>query len=158
MTTEAREHGERTRPSAAPRLGALAGVTPVVMFLAWNAISGWGGTPIQFAQSMAVISVIAIVAGWIVGGRSDRSIRSVILDTVGFAVVAWLLVLPIGVVGSTWTGVVDGSLGDPAAVVISTFFLLLYGAVSGIYLIPFLTPLGAGWSLTYYLLRRGMHV
>ncbi len=75
-----------------------------------------------------------------------------------YPVVAWLLVLPVGVIGSTLTGVVDGSLSDPAAVVTSMFFMLLYGAASALYVIPFLTPFGAGWALTYYLLRRGMRV
>jgi hypothetical protein len=158
MTTDTLGHAERPRPSTGARLGALAGVTPVLMFLAWNGIFGWGGTPIEFIQGLVIIAAIALVAGWIVGGRSRRSVRSVLLDTVAYPVVVWLLVLPISVVGSTWTGVVEGSLGDPAAVVTSMLFLLLYGAASAIYLIPFLIPFGAGWALTYYLLRRGMRV
>jgi hypothetical protein len=36
--------------------------------------------------------------------------------------------------------------------------VLLYGLASSLYVIPLLTPFGAGWSLTYHLLRRGMSV
>ena len=153
MTTAALERDGQPRRSTAARLGAIAGVTPVVMFVAWNAISGWGGTSIEFVQGFAIIAAIALVAGWIVGGRSRRSVRSVVLDTVAYPVIVWLLVLPIGAIGSTWTAVVDGSLGDPAAVVVSMFFMLLYWAASALYLIPFLTPFGAGLGLTYYVLR-----
>jgi hypothetical protein len=158
MTTDALEQDGQARPSGARRLGAIAGVTPVAMFVAWTAISGWGGTAIEFVQGLAIIAGIALVAGWIVGGRSGRSIRSVLLDTIAYPVVAWLLVLPVGVIGSTWTGVIDGSLNDPAAVVISMLFMLLYEAASALYLIPFLTPFGAGWAVTYYILRRRMGV
>jgi hypothetical protein len=156
MTTETPEHDEPARSLPAARLGVIAGVTPVVMFIAWSMISPWDGTPVEFVQGLAIIAAIALVAGWIVGGRSGRSFRSMLLDTVAYPAVAWLIVLPIGVVGSTWTGVLDGSLGDPAEVFTSMFFLLLYGAVSAIYVIPLLTPFGAGWALTYYLMRRGM--
>ncbi len=158
MTTDALGHDERRRPSAAARLGAIAGVTPVAMFLIWIGISGWGGTPFEFVQGLAIIAAIAVVAGLIVGGRSGRSVRSLLLDAVAYPAVAWAFVLPIGVVGSTWTRVIDGSLSDPAGVVTSMFFLLLYGAVSAIYLIPLLTPFGAGWAVTYRALRRGMRV
>ena len=158
MTTSSLEQDGRPRPPTASRLGAIAGVTPVAMFVAWTTISGWGGTTIEFVQGLAIIAAIALVAGWVVGGRSGRSVRSVLLDTIAYPVVAWLLVLPVGVIGSTWTGVVDGSLSEPAAVVTSMFFMLLYWAASALYLIPFLIPFGAGWAVTYYVLRRGMGV
>ena len=140
MTTEARAHDERTRPLAAARLGAIAAVTPVMMFLAWTAISHWGGTPVEFIQLLAVISAIALVAGWVVGGRSGRTIRSILLDAIAFPTIAWLIFLPIAAIWSTWP------------------WGLLYGLVSSLYVIPLLTPFGAGWALTYYLLRRGMGV
>jgi hypothetical protein len=128
------------------------------MFLAWTSISGWSGTPIEFIQAITGIAAIALIAGWIVGGRSVRSIRGTLFGIVAYPAVAWLIALPIGVVASTWSGVIDGSVRDPAAVIASSFFLLLYGAVSALYLIPLLTPFGAGWAFTYYLLRRGMGV
>jgi hypothetical protein len=157
MATNALENDTRA-PSDIRRLGAIAAATPITMYLVWNVISGWGGTRIEFIRATAVLLVIAIAAGWIVGGRSGRSIRSALLDCLAYAAVAWLITLPIGVIGSTWAGVSDGTFADPIAALGSMGPLLLYGLVSSFYVIPLLTPFGAGWSLTYHLLRRGMGV
>ncbi len=154
MTTEAL-NSDRSSRSHISRLGAIAAFTPVAMYLAWNRISGWGGTPIEFARATAVLMAIAIAAGWIVGGRSGHSIRIALLDCVAYAAVAWLITLPIGVIGSTLTG---GAFASPIAAVGSVGSGLLYGLASSLYVIPLLTPFGAGWSLTYHLLRRGMRV
>ena len=110
------------------------------MFLAWTAISHWGGTPVEFVQALAVISAIALIAGWIVGGRSGRRIRSIVFDVIAFPAVAWLIFLPVAAIWSTWP------------------WGLVYGLVATLYVIPLLTPFGAGWAVTYYLLRRGMDV
>lgn len=157
MATEAVENDLRSR-SRIRRLGAIASITPIAMYVVWNQISGWGGTPIEFVQATAILLAIAITAGWIVGGRSGHSIHSALLDCVAYAAVAWLITWPIGVIGSTWAGVSDGTFADPIAALGSMGPLLLYGLVSSFYVIPLLTPFGAGWSLTYHLLRRGMGV
>lgn len=154
MTTEvlARD-GPRRRPSAG-RLGALASVTPIAMYGAWIAISGWGGSASQFVLAGAEITLGAVVAGWIVGGRMGRSIPGHLLGLVAYGFVAWLVLLPLSVVGSTWEDVRSGRVSDLAGVVLAAGGYLLYGAVSGIYALIFLLPFGAGWIVTFLILRR----
>jgi hypothetical protein len=158
MTTDAFEHSGPTQTSGAGRLGALAGVTPIVMFIGWTFVSRWSGSTRDFLVALAAICAVAVIAGWIVGCRSGGSIRSGLLDVVAYPAVAWLIWLPIGVLLSTLSGVADGTVSDPAAAIASKGFLLLYGLVSSLYVIPLMTPFGAGWAVTYYALRRGMPI
>ena len=145
--------GPDRRPSAG-RLGALAGVTPIAMYGAWIAISGWGGTTSEFWLASAQIVLGAVVAGWIVGGRLGRSIPAHLIGLVGYGFVARLVLLPLNVVGSTWEELRHGRVSDPAGIVVAAGGYLLYGFVSAIYTVVFLLPFGAGWLVTFLLLRR----
>lgn len=144
-----------SRRAASGRLGALAGFAPILMLAAWTWISGWGGTPGEFVLALSILSVVAIVAGWIVGPRVGSSTRSTLLGVVAYAMVGWLIYLPVGVVGSTWQGVRDGSIADLGSVAVRITGGLAYGLVSSIWVVILLLPFGAGWMLTYRLLRRG---
>jgi hypothetical protein len=156
MTTDALEHDGPARRTHAGRLGALAGVTPVVMFVAWNAIFGWGGTNSGFVQAVAQISFGAVVAGWIVGGRVGRSLRGRLLGLVTYGVVAWLVVLPLNVAGSTWEGLRTGQVSGLPGILVAAGGYLLYGLVSSLYAFVYLMPFGTGWILTFLLLRRAL--
>ena len=112
MTTGVLAHdGPRRRPPAG-RLGAVAGLTPVMMYLAWIAISGWGGDASQFARATAEITLGAVVAGWIVGGRLGRSFAGGVLGLVAYGFVAYLVLLPVNIAGSTWEEVRSGRVSD----------------------------------------------
>jgi hypothetical protein len=139
MTTHSLEHHGPARPPAAARLGAVAALTPIVMFVSWVAISGWGGTAADLIRALAVIGSIAVVAGWIVGSRSSGSVRHAVVGVVAYPAVAWFVMLPISALSTGAWGVA-------------------YGLVSSLYVIPLLTPFGIGWSLTYYALRRATRV
>lgn len=139
---------------SAGRLGALAGIAPSLMLAVWTGISGWGGTPVEFVFALSILSAVAIVAGWVVGPRIGPSIRSTLLGVVAYTVVACLTYVPVGVAGSTWQGVQDGSLADPVAVVTRLAGGLAYGLVSSIWVVILLLPFGAGWMVTYRLLQR----
>jgi len=154
MTTDALAHDGPIRRSPAGRLGALAGVTPIAMFSAWIAISGWGGTSSGFVLAVAQIGLGAVVAGWIVGGRIGRSVPGRLLGLVAYGLVGWLVVLPLNVVGSTWQDLHAGRASDPVGIALAAGGYLLYGAVSSIYAVVFLIPFGVGWILTFLLLRR----
>ena len=133
MTTDAFEQGGPIQTSAAGRLGALAGITPIAMFIAWVAMTGWSGTAADIAS-------IAVLTGWIVGARSRGSVRHTVVGVLAYPALAWLVMLPIGAIVSA----------EPWGV--------LYGLVASLYVIPLLAPFGFGWSLTYYALRRAMRV
>ncbi len=124
------------------------------MYGAWIGISGWGGSSSQFALSSAAIALGAVVAGWIVGGRMGRSIPGHLLGLAAYGFVARLVLLPLGVAGSTWEDVQSGRASDLAGIVLAAGGYLLYGAVSGIYTLVFLLPFGAGWIVTFLILRR----
>ena len=145
--------GPAPRPGAG-RLGAVAAVTPIAMYLAWIAISGWSGDARQFALAAAEITLGAVAAGWIVGGRVGRSVAASLLGLVAYGFVAWLVLLPLNVAGSTWEDVRSGRVSDLLGVVVAAGGYLLYGLVSGIYALVFLLPFGAGWVVTFLILRR----
>ena len=140
MTTDAFEQGGPIQTSAAGRLGALAGITPIAMFIAWVAMTGWSGTSADLIRATAAIASIAVLTGWIVGARSRGSVRHTVVGVLAYPALAWLVMLPIGAMVST----------EPRGV--------LYGMVASLYVIPLLAPFGFGWSLTYYALRRAMRV
>ncbi len=158
MTTDPLEHDDPTPASAAARLGALAATTPIVMFLAWAIISGGIGTSMEFLLALCVGSGIAVVAGWVVGSRTGSSVRGSLFGAIAYVAVGWLVALPVGAIWSTWARVKEGTVSGPADVLASMGFLLLYGLVSSLYVIPLLTPFGAGWALTNFALRRAMRV
>ena len=138
MTTDALEHDGPTRTSAAARLGAVAGVTPVAMFVSWIAITGWSGTSADLIRATAAMALIAVLTGCIIGARSSGSVRHTVVGVLAYPALAWLVMLPIGAIFS------------------SSPWVVLYGIVASIYVIPLLTPFGIGWALTYYALRRAM--
>lgn len=156
MTTDALEHDGPTRRTHAGRLGALAGVTAIVMFIAWIAISGWSGTDGGFVQAVAQISIGAVVAGWIVGRRVGRSLLGWLLGLVTYGVVAWFVVLPLNVAGSLWEELRTGQVSGLPGILVAAGGYLLYGLVSSLYAFVYLMPFGAGWILTFLLLRRAV--
>lgn len=148
--TSAIAHGRPGRPSDG-RLGAVAGITPIAMFGAWTAISGWGGVTGAFVLAATQIALGAVVAGWIVGARICHSFLGYVVGLLAYGLVGYLVLLPLGVVGSTLGDVQSGRVSDPS---VAAAGYLLYGAVSAIYAIVFLLPFGAGWIVTFVILRR----
>ena len=124
------------------------------MYLAWIAISGWGGDAGQFVLATAEIMLGAVAAGWIVGGRLGRSVAGNLLGLAAYGFVAWLVLLPLNIAGSTWEDVRSGRVSDLLGVVVAAGGYFLYGLVPGIYALVFLLPFGAGWIVTVLILRR----
>ena len=154
MTMGALAHDGPTRRPSAGRIGALAAVTPVAMYLTWIAISGWGGDPNRFALATVELTLGAVASGWILGGRLGRSVAASLLGFVAYGFVAYLLLLPLNVAGSTWEDVQSGRVSDLLGVVVAAGGYVLYGLTTGIYVSLFLLPFGAGWMVTFLLLRR----
>lgn len=152
MTSAIAHQGPALRPSAS-RLGTLAAVTPIAMFGAWMGFSGWVAPAGEIAVAVTAIAFGAAIAGWIVGGRIGRSIPRG-LGFVVYPVVAWFILLPINVVGGTVVDLNAGRLVDPIGVLVAATGYLTYGLVAGVYVFVFLLPIGAGWMVTFVLLRR----
>lgn len=144
--------GPRREPMA--RLGALAGIAPGSLVVAWSSIVHWYGGPRESLMPLTTILIVAVVAGWIVGSRIGSSIRSSLLGIVGYSWAAWLIFVPFGVMGSTWERVQVGSITDPAAVVAGVAGLLAYALVASIWVPIYLLPVGAIWIVTFRLLGR----
>jgi hypothetical protein len=145
--------GPARRPSAR-RLGALAALTPIAMYGTWNALSGWGGSTAGFIVASTQIVLGAIVAGWIVGGILGRSVARHLLAVVAYGSVAYLVLLPLNVLGATWADVQSGRASDLTAIVVAASGYLLYGVATAMYVTVFLLPFGAAWVATFVLLRR----
>ena len=136
------------------RLGALAAVTPVTVYLAWNVNAGWGSSGGAFLLATLEIALGAVVAGWVVGGRVGRSLPRHILGLVAYGFVGALVLLPLNVAGSTLGDVRAGRVSGVLEVVEAMAGYLVYGLVSAAYIAVFLLPFGAAWMVTFVLLRR----
>lgn len=124
------------------------------MYLAWNAIAGWGGSASEFALATLEITLGAVAAGWILGRRVGPSIPGHILGLAAYGFVGELVVLPINLVGSTFGDIQAGRVSGLLEVVGAAVGYVVYGFVSAVYLSVFLLPFGAGWMITFLLLRR----
>jgi hypothetical protein len=124
------------------------------MYLAWNWISGWWGDASRFALATAAITLGAVVAGWIVGRRLGRSVAGIALGIVAYGFVAYLVLLPLNIAGSIWEDVQSSRVSDMLGVVVAGGGYLLYGLVTAFYVSMFLLPFGAGWVVTFLILRR----
>ena len=156
MTTGALAEERIPRRLSDGRLGALAAVTPIAMYGAWIAIAGWGGTPIELIRGLAGIGLAAAAAGWIVGSRVGRSVAGRLIGLIAYGLVAYLLLLPLNVLGGTWEDFAAGRTSSAVELVGAAGLYLLYGLVSGIWVCAFLLPFGAGWMVTFVLLRRAL--
>lgn len=136
------------------RLGALSGVLLALAFVALGLVAGGPPDLGEVLLALAAILVVTVIPGWIVGSRVGPTIRGSVLGVFGYALMAWLLWLPISVVGSTWQGVRDGSFANPVEVILAIVFQLAYAALLSIVLWIVALPLGVFWMVTFRLLRR----
>ncbi len=156
MTTRAVADGGSTGRPSDRRLGALAPVMPVTMYLAWNLIAGWGSSGGPFLLATLEIALGAVVAGWIVGRRVGRSIPGYILGVVSYGFVGWLVLVPLNVVGSTAADLQDGRISGLLEIVVAAAGYAVYSLPTGIYAGLFLLPFGVGWIVTFVVLRRAL--
>ena len=144
--------GPRQAPSAG-RIGALAAVTPIVMFGAWFGIAGWVGSAGGLALFVGEMALGAAAAGWIIGRRLGRSLSDAIMGFLVFGLVAWLVVLPLNVAAGSVMDLQSGKVADAIGLLAAPAGYLLYGLVVGIYASVFLLPFGLGWVVTFFILR-----
>jgi hypothetical protein len=156
MTTRTLDEERSPRRPSPGRLGAFAAVTPVTMYLAWNAIAGWGSSGAAFLLATLEITLGAVVAGWIVGGRVGCSIPRHLVGLVAYGFVGALVLLPLNVAGSTIGDVRAGRVSGLLDVVATVAGYVVYGLVSAAYVAVFLLPFGAAWMITFVLLRRAL--
>jgi hypothetical protein len=124
------------------------------MYGAWIGISGWGGTPVELVRGSVLIGLAAVVAGWIIGARVGRSLASELVGLVAYVPVAYLVLLPVNVLGAALEDVSAGRSSNALELVIAAATYALYGLVSAIYVSVFLLPFGAGWIATFLVIRR----
>lgn len=110
----------------------------------------WVGLPAMILAALA----ISVLPGWVVGSSLGPGVRSTLLGTVAYALLAWTLWIPIAVVGSTWVYVVDGSLDGPVEIVASMGFMLAYAAGASLVLWMLALPFAIVWMIAYRSLRR----
>jgi len=115
---------------------------------------GWIAGPLSLAIWMSVVTGIAMGAGLIVGARLGPPGRSTLVGIAAYAAVAWLIYVPIGVIGSIWQGLQDGSIADAGTAATRVPVGLAYGFVSSIYMVLLLLPLGAAWVVSFRVLGR----
>ena len=156
MTTHVLAADGRPHRQSGGRVGALAAVTPIAMYGAWIATSGWGGSASQFALASAELAVGAVVAGWVVGRRVGHSIPGRILGLLAYGFVGALILLPLNVAASTLGDMQAGHASSALEVVVAAGGYVLYGLVTAIYASVFLLPFGAGSIVTVVLLHRAL--
>ncbi len=143
----------RSRDPRGAWIGAFAGLTPTLMLFAWLQITGWSGDASQLAVAIFLLGAVAVAAGVIVGPRLGAGIRASLVGVIAYALVAWSIYVPVGVIASTVGGIADGTLQGVAAIVGSVVGYLAYALVTSLYVWIFLVPFGIGWILTVRILR-----
>ena len=146
--------GLRSNDPRAARLGAAAGLAPPLMFTGWILVEGWTGSPNQFALAFLAFTLVATLAGWIVGSRLGDLVAASLIGLVAFTLTASLIYVPIGAIGSTAQSGLDGSYPDLGATLGGLIGFAAYGFVTSVYAWIFLLPLGAGWVVAFRLFQR----
>jgi hypothetical protein len=144
----------RSNDPRTARLGAAAGLAPALMFAGWVLVQGWSGSPTQFVVSFLALSLVAALAGWVVGSRLGVSVLSSLVGLVAYVLTASFIYVPIGAIGSTAQGGLDGSYADLGALLGGLIGFAAYGFVTSVYAWIFLIPLGVGWIVAFRLLQR----
>ena len=125
------------------------------MFGAWTLFAGWGGRPLDLVRSFALVTIAAIVAGWIIGRRGPGSIAGRVISAVAYGPIAYLVLVPLNVLGAMSEDIQAGRVSTALDALAAAGAYLLYGVVTAVYVGLYLIPFGAGWMATFFLLRRG---
>jgi hypothetical protein len=124
------------------------------MIVVLGVVTGGSVQLVGAVAGLAVILIVTVVPGWVVGSRVGPTFRGSVLGVVAYAAVAWLLWIPIGVIGSTWQGVKDGSFANPLDVVLAMVFQLAYAALLSIFLWMVALLPGVIWIVVFRTLGR----
>lgn len=132
------------------RIGAIAGLAPASIVVVLFVIFGSPALTREVIVPLVGITVLAVVDGWLVGPIAAGSFRADLTALVAYALVAALLYLVIGAVGTVWTETAAGGVSDVWAVAGP----LLYGLLYVPFWAGFVAPFALAWVVVVRILRR----
>ncbi len=134
----------------AHRIGAVAGLAPATAVPVFLLVLG--ATPSSVAPLwVAIITIVAVGAGWLIGPRATGSFRSDLWAAVAYALVGSFAYILVGTAVSIWTGPpTEGDVG-PAPLVARLAGQLLYGLLY----LPFWAGLGAVLAISAVAVSAG---
>jgi hypothetical protein len=133
--------------------GALAGLVPALAVAGLFAVSGSAATPPEVAVSLALVTLIAMTAGWFAGPLAAGERRRLVVAALGYAIAVIATTAVLSMVQGAWD-IWTTAAFDPIATAIAG--RALSALVSTIYLIVPATVLGMIWSVTARGLTRRM--
>jgi hypothetical protein len=139
------------------RIGALAGLAPAAAALVLLAALGASLSRDTFLWC-ALITIVALGGGWLIGPRVTGSIRSDLWAAVAYALVGSIVYVLVGTVMSIWTGPAAGIDLSPGGLPVRLVSQALYGFLYLPFLIGWLSPFGLIWVLAVRVVRRATGV
>jgi hypothetical protein len=134
----------------AHRIGAVAGLAPATAVPVFLLVLG--ATPSSVAPLwVAIITIVAVGAGWLIGPRATGSFRSDLWATVAYALVGSFAYILVGTAVSIWTGPPTEGDVSPAPLVARLAGQLLYGLLY----LPFWAGLGAVLAISAVAVSAG---
>lgn len=139
--------------ATARAIGAIAGVLPPLLILAWYV--GTGGPP-HGAPALVRLVIIGVVAGWVAGPRATGSIARQVMASINYFLVAYALEAIVDFAFLTAEDILAGR-GTVAGVLLQRlwdigFVRLAYLPVWALYLSPAI----ASWLVAVLVLRRAV--
>ena len=148
--------GKMRLAGVGPRgIGAIAGLAPALLAATLFIAFGSPAPTREFILPIVAITVIAVVAGWLVGPRARGSFRADLIALVTYAFVSALIYLPVAAVASAWTQTTTGGESNPTAPAWTVAGVLLYGLLYTPFLAGFVSPFALVWVAAVRVLRRG---
>ena len=133
--------------------GALAGLVPALAVAALFAFSGSAATPPEVAVSLALVTLIAMTAGWFAGPLAARERHRLPVAALGYAIALIATTAVLSMVQGAWD-IWTTAAFDPIAIATVIAGRALYALASTTYMIVPAIVLGAGWSVAARSLER----
>lgn len=135
--------------------GALAGLVPALAVAALFAFSGSAATPPEVAVSLALVTLIAMTAGWFAGPLAAGEQRRLLVAAFGYAIAVISTTAALSMVQGAWD-IWTTAAFEPIAIATALVGRALYALASATYMFGPAIVLGAGWSVAARGLTRRM--
>jgi hypothetical protein len=136
-------------------IGAIAGLAPALLVAILFVAFGSPAPTREFILPLVGITVLAVVAGWLVGPLAKGSFRADLTALVTYSLVSALIYLPVGAVGSAWNQTTTSGTPDLMASAGTVAGLLLYGLLYAPFWAVFVAPFALVWVGSVRVLRLG---
>jgi len=130
----------------ARRRGALAGMIPTLAIALLFATGGTTATAAEVATSLALVALLAMVAGWVAGPLAAGESRRLLVAALGYAIALIAATASLSIVQGIGDRISADGL-DPLGILTAIAGRAAYALAATFYLILPAIVLGVAWSL-----------